>query len=81
MIDWIKDGSAPKPGQHIIIKMPDGRVFGCTVDINGSGIHIDHVDGLDLLAIIGTTIEWYPINDMDAKQNDSQSPYGDNKTE
>lgn len=71
MIDWINNGSIPKPNQHIIIKMPDGRVFGCKVDENASSIHLDYVDNLDLLTIMGRKIEWYPVDQCDHESDES----------
>jgi hypothetical protein len=62
MIQWNTKGEKPQPGQRILIKLPDGRVCSCTVAANGDGIHLDdYIDSMDLMALLGTTIIWHPL--------------------
>ena len=64
MIKWSKpttEEAFPKPGERVIIKLVDGRIFGATIN-DTLGIDQDFVDGVDILAsAIAQNFEFYKL--------------------
>lgn len=62
-LPWISDETEiPKPGERIIMKLPDGRV--CSGKVTETeGFELDYVDNLDLVKAMLSPIEWLRITE------------------
>lgn len=65
MLEWSKpttEENFPNPGERVLIKLPDGRIIGATVN-EELGIDPDMIDGVDLFAAAMTqSFEFYKLD-------------------